>query len=70
MNGQEALLHLKADTRTAHIPVVAISAHTLDEAVARGLDAGFSAYVTKPVDLTQLRALLDELLPTPHASAG
>jgi CheY-like chemotaxis protein len=63
MNGFDALRLLKADPRTARVPVVAMSAHSLKEDIERGLRAGFAAYVTKPIDLRKLLAVLDELVP-------
>jgi PAS domain S-box-containing protein len=63
MDGFEALKRLQADARTARVPVIAMSAHSLKEDVERGLRAGFADYVTKPIDLRQLLAVLDRLLP-------
>jgi hypothetical protein len=63
MNGYAALAELKADARTAHVPVVAMSAHSMKEDVERGRQAGFAAYVTKPIDLGKLLAVLDRQLP-------
>jgi PAS domain S-box-containing protein len=67
MNGFEAFRRLQADGRTAQVPVVAMSAHSLQEDVERGLRAGFADYITKPVDLRRLQAALDRLLPVSPA---
>ncbi len=63
MSGYEALRLLAADSRTAPVPVIAVSAHSLKEDSERGLRAGFADYVPKPVDLRRLLATLDRLLP-------
>lgn len=62
MNGYEALQILKADARTAHIPVVAVSANAMMGDRERGLGAGFSDYLTKPLDVEKFYAVLDRLL--------
>lgn len=48
MDGWEVTRRLKRDTRTAHIPVVACTAHAFGSPVERALDAGCDAYVVKP----------------------
>jgi two-component system, cell cycle response regulator DivK len=52
MDGLTATRKLKADPATRDIPVVAVTSYAMkgDEAVA--LEAGCSAYVTKPIDKT------------------
>ncbi len=51
MNGYEALQELKKIDATKDVPVVAISANALASDVEKGLDAGFSDYITKPINL-------------------
>lgn len=62
MDGYAALAALKADASTAHIRVVAVSANAMKGDEERGLDAGFFEYLTKPLDVMRLLALLDEVL--------
>ncbi len=59
MDGFAALLALKANADTAHIPVIAISANAMPEQVARGRAAGFVDYFIKPLDLAELLNYLD-----------
>jgi len=54
MDGYKALTFLKADERTAHIPVIAISANAMMGDKERGLAAGFADYLTKPLDVDRL----------------
>jgi len=50
MDGWETLIAIRANPRTANIPVVAITAFHSDE-VARGVNAaGFNAYFRKPLN--------------------
>ncbi|MGA8864587.1 MAG: response regulator [Gallionella sp.] len=62
MNGYQALAVLKADTRTAHIPVIAVSANAMVGDRERGLQAGFVDYLTKPLDVARMNLLIDQLL--------
>ena len=48
MDGWEATRRLKADARTASIPVVAVTGHTLAGGSENALKAGCDAFVTKP----------------------
>ncbi|HEY8095488.1 MAG TPA: ATP-binding protein [Methylobacter sp.] len=62
MNGFEALYHLHSDPVTCDIPVIAISANAMERDVKKGLAAGFTDYLTKPLDIPKLLALLDAIL--------
>ena len=54
-SGLEATRHLKADPATAAIPIVALTALVQRQAEHAARDAGFAAYLTKPLDVTALR---------------
>lgn len=62
MSGFEALRHLKNDPMTCDIPVIAISANAMERDVKKGLAAGFVDYLTKPLDIPKLLAVLGSLL--------
>ena len=62
MSGMELLRHLKADARTAGIPVVVVSADALAQQIEAAFEAGASHYLTKPVNVGELLAVLDDLL--------
>jgi len=53
LDGWEVCRELKSDPRTAHIPCVAVTAHT-DSERKKALQAGFSAYVSKPFQTEEL----------------
>ena len=54
MDGWEAASRIKADARTASIPVIALTAHAMAEDRERALAAGCDDFDTKPVDLERL----------------
>jgi CheY-like chemotaxis protein len=62
MDGYAALSALKADSGTAAIPVVAVSANAMKGDEKRGIEAGFAAYLTKPIDIPTLFRVVDRLL--------
>jgi two-component system cell cycle response regulator DivK len=59
MSGIEALGRLRADARTARIPVVAVTAQAMKGDQERFLEAGFDAYLPKPVDIDALLAVVE-----------
>ena len=48
MDGWEATRRLKADERTSHIPIVALTGHALAGASEGAKKAGCDSFVTKP----------------------
>jgi CheY-like chemotaxis protein/anti-sigma regulatory factor (Ser/Thr protein kinase) len=62
IEGLELLRHLKSDDELGSIPVVVVSADATASHVEAALTAGAAHYVTKPVNLANFLAVLDELL--------
>ena len=62
INGFEALKILRADSATAHIPVVAISANAMPRDIEKGLEAGFFRYLTKPIKVNEFMEALNVAL--------
>ena len=54
LGGAEAARRLAADARTARIPVVALSAMPVADASAWLREAGFAAYIEKPIEVREL----------------
>ena len=54
IDGLEALGRLRADRRTASIPVIAVTAQAMRGDRERFLAAGFDGYVSKPVNIVEL----------------
>jgi two-component system cell cycle response regulator DivK len=51
LDGTEAARRLRAEPRTSHIPVVAVTALPLDARDDWLLDAGFAGSIGKPIDI-------------------
>ena len=66
MSGEEVCAALKADERTAAIPVVLLSAQASEREIVEGFGVGADDYLTKPFDLDEL----DERLRRLVAAAG
>ena len=62
ISGIEALRTLAHDPKTAAIPVIALSANAGPRDIAKGLEAGFFRYLTKPIKVTEFMSTLDEAL--------
>jgi CheY-like chemotaxis protein len=62
LGGETVLVALKADHRTREIPVVILSADATPHAPAPLLRAGADAYLTKPIRVTRLLAVIDQHL--------
>ena len=58
--GDEVLRRLRGDPVTAYIPVVVVSANARAERATEVLAAGATQYVTKPLDVEQLIALIQK----------
>jgi two-component system cell cycle response regulator DivK len=54
IDGVEALSRLRADERTASIPVLALTAQAMYGDEERFLAAGFDGYISKPVNVVKL----------------
>lgn len=50
LDGWEATRILKADPATKHIPVVALTAHALEEDRAKAREVGCDGYIAKPAE--------------------
>ena len=64
-DGFEVLRRLRADTATAGIDSVALSANAMPEDIARARQAGMADYWTKPLDFKAFLAALDTRLRSP-----
>ena len=60
IDGVETLGRLRTDERTAAIPVLALTAQAMDGDRDRFLAAGFDGYVSKPVNIAGLVAIVKQ----------
>jgi PAS domain S-box-containing protein len=65
MDGLEATRRIRSGQVRADIPIIALTAHALDEERQRTLAAGMNAFVTKPVEPAELFATLQHWRPEP-----
>ena len=54
MDGWEAIKVIKNESSIKHIPIIALSAHAMDQHKQQALDAGANDFDSKPVDLARL----------------
>jgi len=64
MNGIEAIGVLRADPATADIPVAAVTASVMPQDRNKITQAGFNAYVGKPINLKEFLDTVRKLLET------
>ncbi|MFB2550364.1 response regulator [Ensifer soli] len=65
MDGWEATTIIKADPRTAAIPIITLTAHALSSDRARSLAVGCADFDTKPVDIQRLLGKINGCLGQP-----
>lgn len=56
MDGYEVCRRLKGDARTAHIPVIFLTALQTDQSEAAGLEMGAADFITKPLNAAVVKA--------------
>lgn len=61
--GERLLRDIRADGRLRHIPVIAVTAFAMEGDQDRFLQAGFTAYISKPIDTRQFGPTVESFLP-------
>ena len=67
MDGWEATKRIKADEKGKNIPIIALSAHAMEEHKKSAMEAGCNDYDTKPVDLKRLMSKISQFLKIPES---
>ena len=70
IDGWKATRTLKSDSRTMHIPVIALTAHAMVGDRERALNEGCDDFATKPVDFASLVGAIQKLLPVRQETHG
>jgi signal transduction histidine kinase/ActR/RegA family two-component response regulator len=68
--GVEVLQLLREDPATADIPVAIVSADAMPRQVQRLMTSGAAAYLTKPIDIHRLLAIVDDAVERASGGAG
>jgi two-component system cell cycle response regulator DivK len=63
MDGYEATRRIRANPEMKHVPIIAVTSYALTGDEAKALEAGCTAYVTKPFSPRALLAKVREYLP-------
>lgn len=58
MDGYEAMGRIRADERFAQMPIIALTAKAMAEDRRKCIEAGASDYMTKPIDIDRLLAMI------------
>jgi len=59
MDGWQAIQIIKNEPTIKHIPIIALSAHAMDQHKQQALEAGADDFDSKPVDLTRLMSKIN-----------
>ena len=65
IDGWEATRRIKAGASTAHIPIIALTAHAMAGDREKAMAAGCDDYDTKPIELARLLGKIEALLGRP-----
>jgi YesN/AraC family two-component response regulator len=62
MDGYELCEKIKENSKTCHIPIILLTANNASEHIVSGYEKGADAYVTKPFDMTIIKAQISRLI--------
>ncbi|NDV56615.1 substrate-binding domain-containing protein [Bacteroides sp. 519] len=66
MDGIECCRRLKSELQTCHIPVILLTACSLDEQRIKGYDGGADSYISKPFNSQVLQSRIRNLIDSAH----
>ncbi len=70
LDGWEVTRMLRANPESADIPVVALTAHAMAGDRQKCLEAGCDEYLAKPVNIKELRSMIDRFLDRQNANSA
>jgi CheY-like chemotaxis protein len=62
LDGLGVVRQLRQNPRFTSLPVVAVTSYAMRGDREKALDAGFDAYLTKPIDASRIRETVERLL--------
>lgn len=66
LDGFSTAIRLRSDPRTAHLPIVMVTAAAQERDIARGREVGVDAYLTKPFEPADLIHIVRQLARRPR----
>jgi two-component system cell cycle response regulator DivK len=64
MDGLEATRIIKADIKTKHIPIIALTSYAMKGDRERTIEAGCDGYIAKPIDIQEVLKTIEHFLTT------
>ena len=62
MDGLEATRIIKADIKTKHIPIIALTSFAMKGDKERTIEAGCDAYIAKPIEIQEVLKIIEHFL--------
>lgn len=62
LGGVEVVRAIRSSASTAKLPIIMVSARSLNEDISQCIEAGANDYITKPVDFATMLARIDRQL--------
>ena len=64
ISGQEAFVELQKNNNTVDVPVIAVSADSVEASILSCKELGFNDYITKPIKIDNFLHVIDTILKT------
>jgi len=68
VDGWTAAKHIRSDPHTKHIPIAALTAHSLPEDHMRAVEAGCDSYLSKPINMAAFNETVASLIAKSNAA--
>ena len=68
MDGLEATRIIKADTKTKHIPIIALTSYAMKGDREKAIEAGCDGYIAKPIDIKEVLKTIETYLTVKQVS--
>ena len=62
MDGLEATRIIKADEKTKHIPIIALTSYAMKGDKEKTIEAGCDGYIAKPIDIKEVLKAIEHFL--------
>ena len=69
MDGLEATRIIKANTKTKHIPIIALTSYAMKGDREKTVEAGCDGYIAKPIDIKEVLSAIEHYLTVKQVEA-